>query len=100
MRILKTIGIGKLKSNLSSYIREVKAGTTILITDHGDIVAELRAPEKEYAQLKRDRLRQEWIDAGKLLLPQEDKKPLKRSPISFPAGTSIRILDDERKESI
>ena len=99
MHTLKTVGIRKLKNSLSSYIREVKSGAIILITDRGDIVAELKSPDREYSQLNRDRLKQEWIDSNKLLLPLYEKKTIRRSPVSLPEGTSIRILDNEREES-
>lgn len=99
MQALKTVGIRKLKNSLSAYIREVKSGTTILVTDHGRIVAELRSPESDYSQLNRDRIRQEWIDSNKLLLPAYEKKAVRSSPVSLPEGTSVRILDNEREES-
>ena len=98
MQLLKTVGIRKLKNDLSAYIREAKAGAVILVTDRGDIVAELRSPEKEYHQLSRERLKQEWIDSNKLLLPLDVKKPLRKSPVSLPAGTAVRILEKDRKD--
>ena len=98
MQTLKTVGIRKLKNSLSAYIREAKAGAVILVTDRGEIVAELRSPEKEYHQINRERVKQEWIDINKLLLPVEAKTPLRKSPVSLPLGTAARILDNERKD--
>jgi prevent-host-death family protein len=37
----KRIGIRELKSTLSECVREVKAGLTIVVTDHGQPVARL-----------------------------------------------------------
>ena len=37
----KRIGIRELKSTLSECIREVKAGRTLVVTEHGDPVARL-----------------------------------------------------------
>lgn len=99
MQTLKTVGIRKLKNSLSAYIREAKAGAVILVTDRGDIVAELRSPEKEYHHLGRERLKQEWIDSNKLLLPLDEKKTVGESPVSLSAGTAKRILDKDRKDS-
>ena len=99
MQTLKTVGIRKLKNGLSAYIREAKAGSVILVTDRGEIVAELRSPEKEYHQINRERLKQEWIDVNKLLLPHDEKTPLRKSPVSLPSGTTARILDEEKKDS-
>ena len=99
MQTLKTVGIRKLKNSLSAYIREAKAGAIILVTDRGEIVAELRSPEKEYHQINRERLKQDWIDINKLLLPLDEKRPLRKSPVSLTPGTASRILDEERKDS-
>ena len=99
MRQLKTVGIKKLKNSLSAYIREVKGGTVILVTDHGTVVAELRTPEKEYDQVKRAVLRQEWIDSNRLHMPLHSKGQLAQSQVRLPDGTSTRIIDLDRKES-
>jgi antitoxin (DNA-binding transcriptional repressor) of toxin-antitoxin stability system len=41
---MRTVGIRELKNSLSEYIRRVRAGETVLVTDRGEIVAELSAP--------------------------------------------------------
>jgi antitoxin (DNA-binding transcriptional repressor) of toxin-antitoxin stability system len=41
---MRTVGIRELKNSLSEYIRRVRAGETVLVTDRGEIVAELTAP--------------------------------------------------------
>src|SRR5438477_11163291 len=41
---MKTVGIRELKNRLSSYLREVRAGRTVAITDRGRVVAELTPP--------------------------------------------------------
>lgn len=38
---MKTIGIGELRQNPTQMLRDVKAGQTYLITDHGDPVAQI-----------------------------------------------------------
>lgn len=37
----KRIGIRELKSTLSACVREVRAGSTIVVTDHGEPVARI-----------------------------------------------------------
>jgi prevent-host-death family protein len=37
----KRIGLGELKSTLSECVREVRAGRTIVVTDHGQPVARI-----------------------------------------------------------
>jgi antitoxin (DNA-binding transcriptional repressor) of toxin-antitoxin stability system len=41
---MKTVGIRELKNGLSRYVREVRAGEEIQVTDRGEVVAELRLP--------------------------------------------------------
>jgi antitoxin (DNA-binding transcriptional repressor) of toxin-antitoxin stability system len=41
---MKTVGVRELKNRLSEYIRQVRAGEGVLVTDRGQVVAELTAP--------------------------------------------------------
>jgi antitoxin (DNA-binding transcriptional repressor) of toxin-antitoxin stability system len=41
---MKTVGIRELKNRLSEYIREVRSGESVLVTDRGEVVAELAPP--------------------------------------------------------
>ena len=38
----KAVGVRELKTRLGSYLREVRRGRTIVVTDRGEPVAELR----------------------------------------------------------
>jgi prevent-host-death family protein len=38
----KAVGVRELKTRLGSYLREVRRGQTIVVTDRGEPVAELR----------------------------------------------------------
>lgn len=38
------VPVGELKNRLSEYLRLVRAGEEILVTDHGEVIAELRKP--------------------------------------------------------
>ena len=44
LRIVKTVGLRELKNRLSRYIRHVRAGHAVVVTDRGHVVAELRPP--------------------------------------------------------
>lgn len=48
-----TISVGELRQNPTRMLREVKAGATYVITDHGEPVAEV-APRRE----------QRWVPAA------------------------------------
>jgi antitoxin (DNA-binding transcriptional repressor) of toxin-antitoxin stability system len=39
---MKSVGIKQLKSRLSEYLRLVRSGETVLVTDRDEVVAELR----------------------------------------------------------
>ena len=41
---MKTVGVRELKNRLSEYIRHVRSGEAVLVTDRGQIVAELGPP--------------------------------------------------------
>jgi prevent-host-death family protein len=41
---MKTVGIRELKNRLSEYLREVRAGENVLVTDRGEVIAELLPP--------------------------------------------------------
>jgi antitoxin (DNA-binding transcriptional repressor) of toxin-antitoxin stability system len=41
---VKTVGVRELKNRLSEYLRDVRAGERVLVTDRGEVVAELAPP--------------------------------------------------------
>src|SRR5687768_11784375 len=41
---MKTVGVRELKNRLSEYIRHVRSGERVAITDRGEIVAEMSPP--------------------------------------------------------
>ncbi|HUZ96685.1 MAG TPA: type II toxin-antitoxin system prevent-host-death family antitoxin [Edaphobacter sp.] len=41
---MKSVGIRDLKNKLSEYVREVRSGEAVLVTDRGEVVAELIPP--------------------------------------------------------
>jgi prevent-host-death family protein len=98
---VKTAGVRELKSNLSSYLRDVARGDVVLVTDRGRVVAELRpagAAEKSAspAELRYRQL----VDRG-LLKPAAapgsmDWTSLPR--LRLRRGSSQELLDAEREE--
>lgn len=47
---MKAVGVRDLKNRLSEYLRRVRSGENLLVTDRGEVVAELSPP----GQLKAD----------------------------------------------
>jgi antitoxin (DNA-binding transcriptional repressor) of toxin-antitoxin stability system len=43
---MKVVGIRELKARLSEYIRRIREGEEVLVTDRGKVVAELRPPRR------------------------------------------------------
>jgi prevent-host-death family protein len=41
---MKTVGVRELKNRLSEYLRLVRSGESVLVTDRGEVVAELTSP--------------------------------------------------------
>lgn len=41
---MKTVGVRELKNKLSEYLRGVRLGERVLVTDRGEVVAELLPP--------------------------------------------------------
>jgi prevent-host-death family protein len=41
---MKSVGLRELKNRLSEYVRKVRAGEAVLVTDRGEVVAELVPP--------------------------------------------------------
>ena len=41
---MRTVGVRELKNSLSEYLRRVRSGESVLVTDRGEIIAELTPP--------------------------------------------------------
>ena len=89
------VGLRELKSRLAKYIRRVRAGESVLITDRGSVVAELRPPghpeEAPHHALAR------LVQSGHATQGGENDPALYPQMASLvPDGTSARLIDDER----
>lgn len=99
MESIKTVGIKVLKNNLSAYIRDVRHGTRVLVTDHDIVVAELREPLSVPMESQLHPLLTQWVQEGKVKLATSPKiHHYPRTGLHFPAGTAQRLLDEEREE--
>ncbi len=97
---LKTVGVKELKNNLSSYLREVRGGASVLVTDRNNIVAELHEPytRPDIAGSVHPLLLS-WAESGSIRLPLAGKEPLALPGLRNPVGTVKSILENDRKES-
>lgn len=93
---MRTVGIRELKNRLSEYIRLVRSGERVLVTDRGVIVAELRPPgtsiEEDPYPLLTAAARE-----GKVRLGAPNRPDLyPELGKILPDGTALRWLDESR----
>jgi antitoxin (DNA-binding transcriptional repressor) of toxin-antitoxin stability system len=93
----KTVGIKELKNNLSAYLRDVRRGARVLVSDRDVVVAELHEPGAVYAAAEDPNpVLAAWARAGTVALPKRAKTPATKSPVRLAKGTVTRILDEDR----
>lgn len=94
---MQSVGIKALKNRLSEYVRAAAAGETVLVTDRGQVVAELVSPrvradaspdEQRLGELMRQGLLAPAKVSPKARLPR-------RKPVAKIAEV-LRDLDDSR----
>lgn len=96
---MKTVGVRDLKNKLSAYLRRVRLGESVLVTDRGEVVAELLPPGQGQGDsslpvglqaLARRGLLTLGAPAGKDLYPALLRKHGERR------RSVARLLDEER----
>jgi prevent-host-death family protein len=92
------VGVRELRQNLSVYLRRVKEGVTLEVTEHGRPVARLAPlPEEELDLVDR------WIAEGKAtpaVGPIEEILPLRPKVDRETADRLMRALQEQRREKI
>ncbi len=97
MKVVERVGVKDLKNNLRAYLRQVKRGVRVLVTDRNVVIAEIGKPH-EIASEGVDPLLVEWIAAEKLRPAAARKRKLAVSPVRLPSGTAQQLLDADRGE--
>ena len=99
---MKAVGVKKLKAKLSEYLRAVKAGETLLVTDRDEVVAEIRPvsgrlPPRDDIEDVLEGLAQ----AGELQRARTPKGDWTWKPcgLGLPEGTAAKLLDELRRDS-
>jgi antitoxin (DNA-binding transcriptional repressor) of toxin-antitoxin stability system len=95
---MKTVGIRELKNHLSEYLRRVRLGESVLVTDRGEVVAEFSPPNRGAADTS--------LPAGLLALAKrglvtlgEPRDSGRYEPLPRPRRgrrTAAQLLDEER----
>ena len=99
------VGIRAFKAELSRYLRQVRSGRPVLVTDRGQVIAEVSAPtaaaKKPGAarKLGADARLAALIERG-ILRPaaRSDRPWAKGRLVRLAPGTARRLLDADRGE--
>jgi prevent-host-death family protein len=94
---MHSVGIKALKNRLSEYVRAAAAGETVLVTDRGQVVAELVSPRVRTDASPAERVLGDLLRQG-LLAPAKvppSKRLPRRKPVAKIAEV-LRELDDSR----
>jgi antitoxin (DNA-binding transcriptional repressor) of toxin-antitoxin stability system len=94
---MKAVGVRELKNRLSEYLRLVRNGEEILVTDRGEVVAELRQPSPRVTLPYPALLEAVRQGRARLGLPNRPDLYPPLGPVAAP-GTAAKLLDDERGE--
>ena len=94
---MQTVGLRELKNHLSQYIRRVRDGQPVIVTDRGQVVAELRPPGQIPAGTKIDPAVARLVNRG-LLVPgaRNNAHVYPRQPRLLRSRTAASLLDAER----
>ena len=94
----KAVGIRDLKTHLSRYVKEVKDGDEILVSERGKLVARLVPVLPQNEAIRLQNLLLKLSAEGQIILPKIHKKavrPVRRKKVK---GTpfSDAVLEDRR----
>jgi len=95
--IVKSVGLRELKNRLSEYVREVRSGEGVLVTDRGEVVAELLPPGQGLDESGVPSGLMALVRKGQLTLgaPNESTLYPKLSPLLKRHRAAV-LLDEER----
>lgn len=95
---MKAVAVKELKNRLSAYLREVKNGEVVLVTDRGVVVAELRKPSAGAVLGAHDQILERLAAAGVLAQGLvQDPDAYRPSPLARTVRSGD-LLDAERGE--
>ena len=98
---MKAVGIKQLKAQLSEYVRQARAGETILVTDRAEVVAQLVPPRHRLAPTgTAEEILDSLAEQGEVTraaLPKR-KWAWRAVGLALGAGTAREILEELRSE--
>ncbi len=94
---MKTVGLRELKNHLSAYVRLVRAGETVVVTDRNEIIAELMPPNA----LQREAAGLAGLARKGELTPAQGRKrakPYAALPPALHGHSAAGLLDATRED--
>ncbi len=96
---MKSVGIRELKNRLSEFVREVRSGEPVLVTDRGEVVAELIPPGENARDPAIPPALAALIKSGKVSLgTPNDGSAYPKQRRLLKHSRSAELLDAERGE--
>lgn len=96
---MRVVGVRDLKNRLSEYIRLVIAGEDFLVTDRGEVVAELKRPSRASLENHLPPGLADLAGRGKVRLGDKNSPSVYHLlPRIVPAGTAKKLLDEDRAD--
>lgn len=96
--IMKSVGLRELKNRLGVYMRYVRDGEAVAITDRGKVIAELTPPKSASLSALETLARRGEITLAKPLNKRERASVYARLPHSLRGMTAQDLLDADRSE--
>ena len=102
---MSQVGIRAFKAELSRYLRQVRSGHPVSVTDRGQVIAEVSAPVAPSAASRRGRAQpadlrlRAPVEAGVLRPAVRSSRSWAKSRlVRLAPGTARRLLDSDRAE--
>jgi len=95
---MKAVGLRELKNRLAEYVRDVRRGEVVLITDRGTVVAEIVPPSQHATQPDVPAGFRELAARGLATLPTRPKSEYRLVKRKFRPGLAQELLDAERDD--
>ena len=101
MGSVKVVGIKQLKARLSEYVRLVKSGETVLVTERVEVVAELRPARRQIPVTgPLEEVLESLALSGEITRAAQPKQgwTWRSRGLGLPPGTAQALLDEIRQD--
>jgi len=100
LSFMRAVGVKELKARLSEYLRAVKAGEVILVTDRDEVVAELRQARPLPPPSEPEDTLTSLAAAGEVTRARQSKGKWRwrAKGLGLPPGTTEGLLEELRAD--